>query len=71
MICQSQLTLQKQTRAAWRRAADELLIDAIFGSTSRVIRDEDIRPERLRSNAGRDLPVAAVQTQAGQGLSAA
>ena len=45
MTCPSHHILQKQKRAAWRRAADELLIDAIFGSTSRVIRDEDaIRP---------------------------
>ena len=63
MTCPSHHILQKQKRAAWRRAADELLIDAIFGATSRVIRDEDIVRPRVdtRIDLTRVLAAASVQ----------
>ena len=61
MTCPSHHILQKQKRAAWRRAADELLIDAIFGSTSPVIRDDDIARPRLDTRIDLARTVAVVR----------
>ena len=64
MIPASRQTLQKHMRAAWRRAADELLIDAIFGTTGRIVRDED---HRFNAHA-RALPLDIVVTKSAVGL---
>ena len=64
MTLPSRPNLQSHTRAAWRRAADELLIDAIFGSSPSVIRDDTIAPAAAALARTRDTAPLAPSAQA-------